>query len=60
MNRKEPYQPAFPLEGIEAALRRAAIKARERADRLNTPFYIMMDGKVVDLRQLESEAPSSR
>jgi len=37
------------LEGIEAALRRAARRARELGERTGTPVYVLRDGKVIDL-----------
>ena len=39
-----------------AALERAARNARRLADQTNTPFYVFIDGKVVDLRKLEKES----
>jgi hypothetical protein len=41
-----------------AALRRAARDARALADQTNTPFHVFIDGKIVDLRQVEREAAS--
>jgi pyruvate/2-oxoacid:ferredoxin oxidoreductase alpha subunit len=49
MKPNEPYERAFPLAGIDAAMRRAAIKARELSERTNTPFIVFQDGNVVDL-----------
>jgi hypothetical protein len=39
-----------------AALERAARNARRLADQTNTPFYVLIDGKIVDLRKLEQES----
>ena len=39
-----------------AALERAARNARRLADQTNTPFYVFIDGKTVDLRKLEQES----
>ena len=39
-----------------AALERAARDARRLADQTNTPFYVFIDGKIVDLRRLEQES----
>jgi len=39
-----------------AALERAARNARRLADQTNTPFYVFIDGKIVDLRKLEQES----
>ncbi len=41
------------FERIEPALRRAAKKARELSIRMNAPFYVFRDGKIVDLNSLE-------
>jgi len=46
--------PDLALAG--AALERAARNARRLADQTNTPFYVFIDGKVVDLRKLEQES----
>ncbi|HTN75135.1 MAG TPA: hypothetical protein VL096_07810 [Pirellulaceae bacterium] len=43
-------------EGVEAALKRAAIDARELAIRTQTPLYIYRDGKVVDVSREEPKA----
>lgn len=49
-----------------AALERAARNARRLADETFTPFYVFIDGEIVDLRQFEqqskdgSEASKSR
>ena len=45
--------PELALAG--AALERAARNARRLADQTNTPFYVFIDGKIVDLRKLEQE-----
>ena len=37
------------LEGIDAALRRAARRARELGEQTGTPVYVLRDGKIVDL-----------
>ncbi len=39
-----------------AALERAARDARRLADQTNTPFWVYIDGQIVDLRKLEQEA----
>jgi hypothetical protein len=38
------------LNGVEAALRRAALRAREVAARTGTPLVIFSDGKIKKLR----------
>jgi hypothetical protein len=39
-----------------AALERAARNARRLADQTNIPFYVFINGKIVDLRKLEQES----
>ena len=39
-----------------AALERAARSARRLADQTNTAFWVIIDGKMVDLRKLEQES----
>lgn len=39
-----------------AALERAARNARRLADQTNTPFYVFIDGKIVDLRTVEQSS----
>ena len=46
------------LAGALAALKRAAANARRLADQTDTPFYVFIDGKIVDLRKLEREPDS--
>jgi hypothetical protein len=49
------------IRGAEAALRRAAQKARELGERTNTPVYVLRDGRIVNLTsavdQHEASAP---
>jgi hypothetical protein len=40
---------AFKLNDIEAALRRAALRARRIAAQTGTPLVIMENGKIVEL-----------
>ena len=37
------------MEGVDAALRRAARRARELGEQTGTPVYVLRDGKIVDL-----------
>lgn len=37
------------MEGVEAALRRAARRARELGEQTGTPVYVLRDGEIVDL-----------
>lgn len=39
-----------------AALERASRNARRLADQTNTPFYVFIDGEIVDLRKIEQES----
>ena len=41
-----------------AALERAARNARRLSDQTNTPFYVFINEKVVDLRRLEQASSS--
>ncbi len=50
MNSKENRERAFPIQGIDAALRRAALKARELGERTQTPVFVLREGHVIDLR----------
>lgn len=49
MSRRSTPQEDADIAGIEAALRRAARRARELGERTGTPVYILRDGKIVDL-----------
>ena len=49
MSRRSTLQEDTELAGIEAALRRAARRARELGERTGTPVYVLRDGKIVDL-----------
>ncbi|MFM9971817.1 MAG: hypothetical protein ACKVQK_25840 [Burkholderiales bacterium] len=47
---KSPVLPNDPdMRGALAALRRAAAQARELSERTGTPFYVMENGRIVDL-----------
>ncbi len=37
------------MEGVDAALRRAARRARELGEQTGTPVYVVRDGEIVDL-----------
>ena len=37
------------MEGVDAALHRAARRARELGEQTGTPVYVMRDGEIVDL-----------
>ena len=45
-------QPTDPDQvGSLAAIQRAALRVRELAPQMNTPFYVMRDGEIVDISQ---------
>ncbi len=60
-------QPTDPDQvGSLAAIKRAALRARELARQMNTPCYVMRDGQIVDvshesvpLSSQESKRPGS-
>ena len=39
-----------------AAIQRAALRVRELAPQMNTPFYVMRDGEIVDVSKESSPA----
>lgn len=49
MSRQSTSQEDADIAGVEAALRRAARRARELGERTGTPVYVLRDGKIVDL-----------
>ena len=56
MSSKSPHSPHHSPEPSDpdlraslAALRRASRQARELSERTGTPFYVMIDGQIVDL-----------
>ena len=63
-----PFVGPEPLDadmrGSLAALRRAAVEARELSVRTGTPFYVLQDGQVVDLNvgalQVSEPTPSNK
>lgn len=48
------------IRGSLPALRRAAREARKLSIQLGTPFYVMKDGKIVDLNRGLKRARSSK
>lgn len=56
MTRTSRKLPTSRREGIDAALRRAAIEARKLAERTKTPLFIVRDGRIVDLCGQQSKA----
>ncbi len=60
MKKTKTGKRAFPIEGIDAALRRAARKALEIGERTTTPVYILHEGKIVDLRKHRARTKSSK
>lgn len=64
MKQSEQFIRAFPLAGIDAAMRRAALRARALAEQTGTPLYVLIDGQIVDLLsgtpwQPDAVAPTS-
>jgi hypothetical protein len=57
MNKTSILAKTDPDLAQGAALERAARNARRLAGQANTPFYVFIDGKIVDLRKLEQESP---
>ncbi|MCP4702846.1 MAG: hypothetical protein GY862_39195 [Gammaproteobacteria bacterium] len=49
MEKKTEARKAY-LEKVEAALRRAALRARETARRTGTPLIIYKDGQIVKIK----------
>ena len=49
---------AFKLEDIEAALRRAALRARQVATQAGTPLVIVEHGRIVELEVTDEEIAS--
>lgn len=48
MKTKKAFPKDSDLRGADAALKRAAKKARELAVRTRTPLYVYEDGKIID------------
>lgn len=52
MKIRNSAQPTDPDQvGSLAAIKRAALRARELARQMNTPCYVMRDGRMVDVSQ---------
>lgn len=50
MKIRNTAQPTDPDQvGSLAAIKRAALRARELARQMNTPCYVMRDGRIVDV-----------
>ena len=47
------------LRGVEAALRRAALRARKISEQNNTPFIVYEDGRIVDLNAEGNETDTN-
>jgi hypothetical protein len=60
VKRRNGSKRAFPIEGIDAALRRAARKALELGERTGTPVWIMRNGQIVDLVKERAKRRSTR
>lgn len=57
MKTKSALPRDLDLAGIDAALRRAAKKARELAEKTRTPFYVFEDGKIIDVLKSTKKMP---
>ena len=44
------------LKGVDAALRRAALKAKDEAERLGTPYVVAETKSNVELQPVKSES----
>lgn len=49
MSIQSPAHEDRDMEGVDAALRRAARRARELGEQTGTPVYVLRDGEIVDL-----------
>jgi hypothetical protein len=50
MKTRNTSQPTDPDQvGSLAAIKRAALRARELARQMNTPCYVMRDGRIIDI-----------
>jgi hypothetical protein len=52
--------PSKDKVGAIQSLQRAAIKARQLAERTKTPFYVFVDGRVVDLNPQPKPDPRTK
>jgi hypothetical protein len=48
------------LKGAIRALKRAALRARRLAEETGTPFYVLKDGRIVDLNEQAARAYALR
>ena len=62
MNQSDSKSIGFEDAGIDAAMNRAAERAREIGRRTGTPVWILVDGKLVDAlaeERAESNGPNA-
>lgn len=52
--------PRFRPQDIDAALRRAALAARELGERTQTPVFVLREGKIVDLTTMATNHGDGR
>lgn len=57
LNTKQPTDP--DQVGSLAAIKRAALRARELARQMNTPCYVMRNGQIVDVTKESLPAKST-
>ncbi len=60
MKSRRSALPDHDLMGAKRALERAAAEARRLAEQTGTPFYVLKDGRVVDLNGARSRRRSTR
>jgi hypothetical protein len=60
MKRKRPQIMDADLNGAARALERASARARRLAEETATPFYVLKDGRVVDLNPQAARASALR
>jgi hypothetical protein len=58
--KKPPKAKDADLKGAIRALERAALRARRLAEETGTPFYVLKDGRVVDLNPQAARACALR
>jgi len=60
MSNRKPLHEDTDIIHSEAALRRAAQRARELGERTGTPVYVLRDGKIVDLTREKNSEKAGR
>jgi len=60
MNRKALRSKDPDILAVDAALRRAARRARELGRKTNTPVYVLKNGRIIDLTKEWKRRSSTR